>query len=90
VRADPRSPARSTLDEVFDLAAYTRHVDVGLRALRALSDERRRPCMSRCTSRRARCARSTRSTTRALLVASDRISTFDVVLPTPIPTRGAC
>ena len=25
---------------------------------------------------------------RLLLVASDRISTFDVVLPTPIPDKG--
>ena len=49
-----------------------------------------RPCLKpRPTSPRGRSARSTRSTTeRLLLVASDRISTFDVVLPTDIPDKG--
>ena len=42
-----------------------------------------------CTSAAARCASSMPSTTdRLLLVASDRISTFDVVLPTEIPDKG--
>ncbi len=47
--------------------------------------------MSESAAHRAaeRSARSTRSTTRrSLLVASDRISTFDVVLATTIPDKG--
>ena len=48
-----------------------------------------RSCLRPSTSRAARSARSTSSTTdRLLLVASDRISTFDVVLPTDIPDKG--
>ncbi len=44
---------RVDLDEVFDLSAYTRHVDVGLRASRP-DDAQRRPTRERpepCTSR---------------------------------------
>ena len=37
---------------------------------------------------RARCASSTASATGCCMVASDRISAFDVVLPTPIPDKG--
>ena len=37
---------------------------------------------------RARCATCSISDDRLLLVASDRLSAFDVVLPTPIPDKG--
>ena len=47
------------------------------------------PCPASSASARARSARSTRSDDdHLLLVASDRISAFDVVLPTPIPDKG--
>ena len=86
----PRSSARVDLDEVFDLGAYTTHVDTVFERLRALVAARgRRPCLRPCISAAGRSARSTRSaTTELLLVASDRISTFDVVLPTEIPDKG--
>src|SRR2546427_370543 len=48
-------------------------------------------CSSRWSSRAVcRATRRTRSSSadRLLLVASDRISAFDVVLPTPIPDKG--
>ena len=46
-------------------------------------------CSATSSSARARCATSTRPPDdRLLLVASDRISAFDVVLPTPIPDKG--
>ena len=38
--------------------------------------------------RRARSATCTVDEDRLLLVASDRVSAFDVVLPTPIPDKG--
>ena len=58
------------------------------RAVAALR-RRRCPCLTACSSHRARCARSTTwATSRLLMVASDRISAFDVVLPTPIPDKG--
>ena len=48
-----------------------------------------RPCLRPSTSRPARCARSTRSTTSGCCSSPrDRISTFDVVLPTEIPDKG--
>ena len=42
----------------------------------------------RCPDRRARCATSTTSTTRLLIVATDRISAFDYVLGSGIPDKG--
>ena len=47
------------------------------------------PCPCPCCAA-ARCARSTRSDAgRLLLVASDRVSAFDVVMREPIPRKGA-
>ena len=47
------------------------------------------PCRCRCCAA-ARCARSTRSDAdRLLLVASDRVSAFDVVMREPVPYKGA-
>ena len=57
---------------------------------RAHSERGARSCLKvPSTSPAARFARSSSSTTnRLLLVASDRISVFDVVLPTAIPDKG--
>ena len=60
---DAEIAARVDLDAVFDLGAYTRHVDVVFERLRALAGGAR-PCLRPpCTSRAGRCASSTRSTT---------------------------
>ena len=87
----PRSPARVDLDAVFDLGAYTRHVDV-------VFDAAPRARAPRRSARMPEAASTSRSgkvrelyaldDERLLLVASDRISTFDVVLPTDDPRQG--
>ena len=90
VAADPELAGRLDLDPVFDLAAYTRHVDVVFDRLQALV--RRQgggPCLRPpFTSPAERFAAPQLDPERLLLVASDRISTFDVVLPTEIPDKG--
>ena len=89
-RADHGSPGGSTSHARFDLGAYTRHVDAVFERLHALT-RRRRPCMSETLVHVA--SGKVRELfaideERLLLVASDRISTFDVVLPTEIPDKG--
>ena len=64
-RADEEIAAAVDLDAVFDLTAYTRHVDVVFGRLQALVDTKQgsAACLTLCTSGRARCASSTHSTT---------------------------
>ena len=85
----PRSPARVDLDAVFDLGAYTRHVDVVFDRLRALR-RGARPCLRPPSISASGKVRELYALDdeRLLLVASDRISTFDVILPTEIPDKG--
>ena len=92
VRSDAEIAARVDLAAVFDLGAYTRHVDDVF--ARRSSPARRRGGAG-VTSRAAHVASGKVREIYALrlpetlaLVASDRISTFDVVLPTPIPDKG--
>ena len=65
VRADAEVAGRVDLDAVFDLDAYTQHVDVVVRAS-ARAPRGARACLRPpSTSRAARCASCTRSTTSA-------------------------
>ena len=95
VRGDAEIAGRVDLDAVFDPRRYTRarrcRVRAAASARRACA--RRRPCVSETSSshpRRAagRCVRSTPRRRAAAARRLDRISTFDVVLPTPIPDKG--
>ena len=91
--ADPEISARldsAALDRVFDLAAAVRHAEVVFERLRTLT-RKEDPSMSEALSHVA--SGKVRELyaldeERLLLVASDRISTFDVVLPTEIPDKG--
>ena len=91
VRADPEISARVDLDAVFDPSAYTRHVDTVFERLRALAAAREEASMAETAihigSGKVRELYAL-DEERLLLVASDRISVFDVVLPTPIPDKG--
>ena len=75
---------------VFDLDAYTRHVDTVFSPSSTHSPPRRSPFMSEATHVASGKVREIYALDddRLLLVASDRISTFDVVLPTEIPDKG--
>ena len=83
--------SEAALAACFDDDAHLRHVPRGAGAPRCPAT---RPggdpwCSLNRSSAPARSATSTASTTRRLLlVATDRISAFDVVLPTPIPDKG--
>ena len=84
---DRFSPARCTIRRIMQ-----RYVSASLPRLAILDHaapplaDARRPCSA---SIRARCATSTRSTTQhMLIVTTDRLSAFDVVLPDPIPGKG--
>ena len=96
-----RSPSgcRSTqLDACFDDAAFLRHVPEAIDPPRRARGRPRGPergeqgggrCWLSRSSARARSATCYRlDDGRLLLVASDRISAFDVVLPTTIPDKG--
>ena len=93
-RADPEIASRldaDALDEVFDLARDRRPRRHRLRAAAHASPARRNPSMSEAATHVA--SGKVRELyalddERLLLVASDRISTFDVVLPTEIPDKG--
>ena len=45
-------------------------------------------CPASSGMRAARCATSTRPATFLVIVATDRLSAFDYILPTPIPDKG--
>ena len=83
--------ARVDLDEVFDPTAFTRHVDTVFERLRALVATREEAvsvpdAAAHVGSGKVRELYAL-GDERLLLVASDRISVFDVVLPTPIPDK---
>ena len=88
VRADAEIAGAVELDAVFDLGAYTRNS--------ASSSTACVPCArSTCMPEAAVHLASGKvrelyalDDERLLLVASDRISTFDVILPTEIPDKG--
>ena len=84
--AMPRS-RRVCLDEVFDLTAFTRRrrsssVGFTLRGARRFMSEAVHVASGKVREIYAL------DEGRLMLVASDRISTFDVILPTPIPDKG--
>jgi adenylosuccinate lyase len=93
VRSDLENSAVSDPSEVLDLSAYTRHVDaVFERAVRLArvgaqggADVSR--TATHLASGKVREIHALDDAT-LVLVASDRISTFDVVLPTAIPDKG--
>ena len=90
VQADDEIAGRVDLDAVFDLDAYTRHVDTVFDRLHALA-RRGGPSMPEAAVHVA--SGKVREIyalddERLLLVASDRISTFDVVLPDRDPGQG--
>ena len=89
-RATSGSPAASTSTAAFDLGAYTRHVDTVFDRLHALPPKEAAPCLRPLVHVASGKVRElfTIDDERLLLVASDRISTFDVVLPTEIPDKG--
>ena len=84
------------LDACFDDAAFLRHVPRGHRPARRAADRwRPRSSRARCPCRADAFLRSGKVRDlysarrgRLLLVASDRISAFDVVLPTEVPDKG--
>ena len=89
-----RSRRASVFDDVFDLGAYTRHVDAVFARVpqRLVREESRRVIEETSThvaSGKVRDIYALDDGSSLALVASDRISTFDVVLPTPIPDKGA-
>ena len=90
VRSDSTISGRVDLDAVFDLDSTVRHVDAVFERLRDL-EPKGRPFMSEATvhvgSGKVRELYEL-DDDRLLLVASDRISVFDVVLPTEIPDKG--
>ena len=92
VAADAEIAARVDLDEVFDDAAYTEPRRHRLRAPRGapITTPRGGPCMSEVVHVGSGKVRELYALDdeRLLLIASDRISTFDVVLPTEIPDKG--
>ena len=90
VDADAEIAGRVDLDAVFDPGAYTAHVDVVFERLRALVSTRREGARAEAVHLASGKVREIYALDdeRLLLVASDRISTFDVILPTPIPDKG--
>ena len=90
VRSDPQIASQVELGDVFDLGAYMKHVDT--RCSHELSAVR--PRGYRVSLDATHVASGKVRELYALddgalaLTASDRISTFDVVLPTPIPDKG--
>ena len=90
-RADPEIAARVDLAAVFDLTSYTRHVDEVFARMEPRTAARGGPRVSggatHVGSGKVREIYALDDDTLAL-EASDRISTFDVVLPTPIPDKG--
>ena len=89
VRADAEIAGRVDLDAVFDLGAYTRHVEVVFDRLRALQPGAASmpEAAVHLGSGKVRELYAL-DDERLLLVASDRISAFDVVLPTEVPDKG--
>ena len=92
LEADPDASALtpSALDEIFDLESFLVHVD---RSSTARSQPPRWPMSDTSTLRDLHEASGKVREMygfgdRLLMVASDRISAFDVVLPTPIPDKG--
>ena len=90
VEGDERIAGRIDLAAAFDLGAYTRHVDAVFDRLHALTANGRPPMSETLIHVASGKVRElfTIDDDRLLLVASDRISTFDVVLPTEIPDKG--
>ena len=90
VRADSVIAERLDLEAVFSLDAYTQHVDTVFDRLRSLT-KKEEPFMPEAVahvgSGKVRELYAL-DDTALLLVASDRISTFDVVLPRRSPTRA--
>jgi hypothetical protein len=90
VRSDSTISGRVDLDAVFDLDSTVRHVTPSSGGS-VTSSQRRRQYMSEATlhvgSGKVR-ELFALDDERLLLVASDRISVFDVVLPTEIPDKG--
>ena len=89
----------AALDACFDDAALLRHVpaviarldalEAGPRAVRARAEGGRRVPLADAFLRSGKVRDLYRvDDDRLLLVASDRLSAFDVVLPTPIPDKG--
>ena len=92
-RADDEIAGRVDLDAVFDLGAYTRHVDAVFERLRALAAKGgARPCLKRpSTSGAARSASSTSSTTSACCSSPATGSRPSTSSCRPrSPTRAAC
>ena len=85
--ADARSPARVDLARSSPSSAYTRHVDAVFDRLGLLSKEPIACLTAPVASGKVR-ELYTLDGDRLLLVASDRLSTYDVVLPTEIPDKG--
>ena len=90
IRADPAIAERIELDSVLDLRAYTRHVNVVFERLRALDEARNTRMPEAAVPLGSGKVRElfALDDERLLLVTSDRISTFDVVLPAVIPDKG--
>ena len=94
VRGDAALAARVELDRVFDARRVHGRMSTSCSTGCGRSSRRVRPRSCRRTSKRhtsaaARCVSCTPSDrTGCSLVASDRISTYDVVLPTEIPDKG--
>ena len=90
VRADEAIAGRVDLDAIFDLGWYTRHVDTVFERLAALTRRRSQSMPEAAVHVGSGKVRELfeLDDERLLLVASDRISTFDVVLPTEIPDKG--
>ena len=88
VRADAEIAGRVDLDAVFDLGAYTRHVDVVSTGFARSAGSRSMPeAAIHLGSGKVRELYAL-DDERLLLVASDRISVFDVILPTEVPDKG--
>ena len=88
-RADDEIASRVDLDADLRPRRRTRATSTPSSPVSNALKEEPAACLRLQHSRPGRSARSTRSTTSSLLlVASDRISTFDVVLPTEIPDKG--
>ena len=85
----PRSARLGSTSTRFRPRAYTRHVDTVFDRLHALDRQGgTRPCLRPRTSTGKVREIYALDDDRLLLVASDRISAFDVVLPDGIPDKG--
>ena len=89
-RADADVATRVDLDRVFTLEAFTAHVHTVFDRLRELAATRWFQSMLEALHVGSGKVRELYALgdDRLVLVASDRISTFDVVLPTEIPDKG--